>query len=363
MVSNIIDDSINALLSLLRNLFGKKDYTETGNSVDWHKVYDLSCQYGVSAVVGDGIQQLVGVNIEEDLYFKWIGQSLVKEEDFAHHLSIVREFACRCAERNVKVYVLKGLAFSTYYPNPKHRPCGDIDVFCVSEGGKPAYHQGNEVARLMGAKVDTHWYKHSQIHYKGVMIENHEYLVCTREGKRYKELNRRLTDLLLSDTKNRSLFDTVALMPSTYFNALFQAYHTCSHFLSEGIGMKHVLDWATFIQKEQDNIEWSQYYTDCERYHLKRFVVAMTDIAANKLGVNISNTSIEINSPYAERLWNSVLFDDAKVFGTPGGAWNHRVRLVKNAIKYKWKFTEIAQESFIRHIIISVFGFFFHTED
>lgn len=363
MVSNIIDDSINALLSLLRNLFGKKDYTETGNSVDWHKVYDLSCQYGVSAVVGDGIQQLVGINIEEDLYYKWIGQSLVKEEDFAHHLSIVREFACRCAEWNVKVYVLKGLAFSTYYPNPKHRPCGDIDVFCVSEGGKPAYHQGNEVARLMGAKVDTHWYKHSQIHYKGVMIENHEYLVCTREGKRYKELNRRLTDLLLSDTKNRSLFDTVALMPSTYFNALFQAYHTCSHFLSEGIGMKHVLDWATFIQKEQDNIEWSQYYTDCERYHLKRFVVAMTDIAANKLGVNISNTSIEINSPYAERLWNSVLYDDAKVFGTPGGAWNHRVRLVKNAIKYKWKFTEIAQESFIRHIIISVFGFFFHTED
>lgn len=363
MVSNIIDDSISSLLSLLRNLFGKKDYTETGNSVDWQKVYDLSCQYGVSALVGDGLQLLNDVNIEEDLYFKWIGQSLVKEEDFAHHLSIVREFACRCAERNVKVYVLKGLAFSTYYPNPKHRPCGDIDVFCVSEDGKPAYHQGNEVARLMGAKVDTHWYKHSQIHYKGVMIENHEYLVCTREGKQYKELNRKLTDLLLSDTKSRCLFDTNALIPSTYFNALFQAYHSCSHFLSEGIGMKHVLDWATFIQKEQDNIDCSQYYTDCERYHLKRFVVAMTDIAANKLGVNNSNTSIEIDSPYAERLWNSILYDDAKVFGTPGGAWNHRVRLVKNAIRYKWKFTEIAQESFLRHIIISVFGFFFHTED
>lgn len=330
---------------------------------DWQEIYDLSCKLGVSALVCDGLQQLNDLDIEEDLYFKCIGQSLVKEEDFAHHLSIVREFACRCAERNVKVYVLKGLAFSTYYPNPKHRPCGDIDVFCMSEDGKPAYHQGNEVARLMGAKVDTHWYKHSQIHYKGVMIENHEYLVCTREGERYKELNRRLTDLLSSDTKDRCLFDTKALMPSTYFNALFQAYHSCSHFLSEGIGMKHVLDWATFIQKEQDNIDWSQYYADCERYHLKRFVVAMTDIAANKLGVNISNTSIEIDSPYAERLWNSILYDDAKVFGTPGGAWNHRLKLIKNAIKYRWKYREIAQECFLKHILVSIFGFFFHTED
>ena len=358
-VNMMLDDLISIVRFSIRNNNG----FISNDSIDWQEIYELSCKLGVSALVCDGLQLLNDVNIEEELYFKWIGQSLVKEEDFAHHLSIVREFACRCAERNVKVYVLKGLAFSTYYPNPKHRPCGDIDVFCVSEDGKPAYFQGNEVARLMGAKVDTHWYKHSQIHYKGVMIENHEYLVCTREGKQYKELNRRLTDLLLSDTKDRCLFYTNALMPSTYFNALFQAYHSCSHFLSEGIGMKHVLDWATFIQNEQDNIEWSQYYADCERYHLKRFVVAMTDIAVNKLGVNINNTSIEIDSPYSERLWNSVLYDDSKVIGTPGGAWNHRVRLVKNAIKYKWKFTEIAQESFIRHIIISVFGFFFHTED
>ena len=196
----MIDELIDELIDLVKISFCWGNCPVNKDVLNWQGVYELSCKLGVSALACDGLQLLNDVNIEEDLYFKWIGQSLVKEEDFAHHLSVVREFACRCAERNVKVYVLKGLAFSTYYPNPKHRPCGDIDVFCVSEDGKPAYHEGNEVARLMGAKVDTHWYKHSQIHYKGVMIENHEYLVCTREGKQYKELNRRLTDLLLSDT-------------------------------------------------------------------------------------------------------------------------------------------------------------------
>ena len=199
--------------------------------------------------------------------------------------------------------------------------------------------------------------------YKGVMIENHESLVCTREGRRYKELNRHLTNLLLSDKGETSLYGTGALIPMPYFNALFQAYHSCSHFLAEGIGLKHVLDWATFLQKEQCSIDWNQFYADCERYHLKRFVVAMTDIAVHKLGVRIENPIIEVISPYADRLLNSVLYDDSKVFGTPGGVWNHRFRLVKNVFKYRWKFTEIAQVSFLRHIFISFWGFLFHTED
>ena len=350
------------LFELIRISLGDGNNT-LRKEYNWKEIYYLSCKLGVCALVCDGLQQLGGVDIEEDLYFKWIGQSLVKEEDFAHHLEVLREYATMCSGRGVRVFVLKGLAFGANYPNPKHRPCGDIDVFCVSEDGKPAYREGDDVARSMGAVVDTHWYKHSQIHYKGVMIENHEYLVCTREGRRYKELNRHLTNLLLSDKSGTCIYDTGALIPMPYFNALFQAYHSCAHFLAEGIGIKHVLDWATFLQKDQCIIDWNQFYADCERYHLKRFVVAMTDIAVHKLGVRIENPIIEVNSHYADRLLNSVLYDDSKVFGTPGGAWNHRFRLVKNVFKYRWKFIEIAQVSFLRHIFISFLGFLFHTED
>ena len=363
MKSNSFAKSNDSLLLFLRNSLGDNDYPAPYNNVNWQGIYELSCQYGVSAIVCDGLNRLTDINIDEELYYKWIGQSMVKDEAFAHHVSVLKEFANRCSEKGVKVYVLKGLAFSTYYPNPKHRPCGDIDVFCVDKDGNPAYREGDEVARAMGAIVDTHWYKHSQIRYKGVTIENHEYLVCTREGKRYKELNRKLTDLLLEDNQPRLLFNTGALIPSCSFNALFQAYHSCAHFLAEGIGLKHVLDWATFLQKEQQNIDWNRFYVDCERYHLKRFIVAMTDIAVHKLGVEITVPEIEVDSPYADKLLDSVLYDDAKVFGTPGGAWNHRVRLIKNVFKYRWKYTEIAQVSFLRHIVVSVWGFFFHTED
>lgn len=354
---------VDGLIGLIRISLGTEEKSFNVKRGEWERIYEQSCKLGVCGITGDGLQQLEDVDIEEELYYKWLGQGLVKDADFSHHVQVIKEFASSCREKGVKVFVLKGLSFGVNYPNPRHRPCGDIDVFCVTREGTPAYQIGNEVAHEMGAEVDTHWYKHSQIHYKGVIIENHDYLICTREGGFYKVLNQKLTRLLLLDKENTHLYDTEALIPSSYFNALFQAYHSCSHFLAEGIGLKHVLDWATFLKNEQGNIDWNMFYVDCEKYHLKRFIVAMTDIVVHKLGIRIENPNIEIDSPYSDKLLNSILYDDAKVFSTPGGAWNHRIRLIWNTVKYRWKYTEIAQQSYIRHIFVSIWGFFFHTED
>ena len=356
-------DYLEALFELIRISLVGGNLTRVLKKNEWAELYDLSCKLGVNTFVYDGLQRLSNIDIDEELYYKWIGQGLVKENEFSRHVEIIREFTSRCNALGVKIFVLKGLAFGINYPVPVHRSCGDIDIFCVSDDGMPAYLVGNEVASQLGAEVSTHWYKHSKIHYKGVPIENHEYLICTREGKMYKELNRKLKELLLSDKCERQLYDTGALIPSTYFNALFQAYHSRAHFLSDGIGLRHVLDWATFLQKEQSNLDWALFYADCERFHLKRFIVAMTDIAVNRFGIKINNPIIETDSPHAGKLLDSILYDDSKVLGTPGGAWNHRVRLIGNVVKYRWKYIEIAQESYAKHIISTIWGFFFHTED
>lgn len=355
------ESDLTYLFFLLRHSLSSEHYTL--NSINWQAVYDLSCKLGVSALAYDGLTLGENLDIDEDLYYKWLGQSAVKENLFAQHYHALKAFSEACAKAGIKVFVLKGLAFGINYPVPNHRSCGDIDVFCVHNDGTPAYQDGNEVAHRLGAEVDTHWYKHSKIHFEGVVFENHDYLICTREGKMYKELNQKLKAILLSDKIESRLYDTDALIPSTYFNALFQAYHSRAHFLAEGIGLKHVLDWATFLQKEQNNIDWDSYYKDCDEYHLKRFIVAMTNIAVHKLDITVSNPSIEVHSPYADKILDSIIYDDSKVFGTPGGAWEHRIRLVKNAFKYRWKYNDIAQESFIRHVIFSIWGFFFHTED
>ena len=355
------ESDLTNLFFLLRHSLSSEQYTL--NEIDWQAVYDLSCKLGVSALAYDGLSLGENLDIDEELYYKWLGQSAVKENLFAQHYRSLKTLSKACKQEGIKVYVLKGLVFGLYYPAPNHRQCGDIDIFCVHEDGTPAYNDVNEIARQLGIEVDTHWYKHSKIHFEGVVFENHDYLICTREGEMYKDLNQKLKEVLLSDKVERRLYDTDALIPTTYFNALFQAYHSRAHFLAEGIGLKHVLDWATFLQKEQNNIDWERFYEDCEKYHLKRFIVAMTDIAVHVFGVKVKNPIVEVDSPYSKKISDSVINEKSKIHGTNGNEWNHRVRLVRNSIRYRWKYKEIAQESYLKHIVFSIWGFFFHTED
>lgn len=79
----------------------------------------------------------------------------------------------------------------TYYPNPNHRAPGDIDCY-LFEG----YAKGNETAKAWADNVDEGWYKHSVISYRGETIENHQFFVHTREGKKSKLLNHILVDML-----------------------------------------------------------------------------------------------------------------------------------------------------------------------
>ena len=59
---------------------------------------------------------------------------------------------------------------------------------------------------------------------------------------------------------------------------MFLTYHACAHFITEGLRLKQVLDWAVFLQKEQDNVDWDEFYAFCDRHHLRRFAEAITTI-------------------------------------------------------------------------------------
>lgn len=372
------------LYGLLREAIGCDVPPIQLNDVDWMDVRDLAKRQGVPMIAGDGLSQWVScerivvedaessqsVTIDESLYLTWVGQTMVKEKIVWHHLAILKEFSRRCKEQGVLVYVLKGLAFALNYPIPQHRGCGDIDVFLIGDPNyngsqvedQRAYEIGNEVAEAMGAQVNTDWYKHSQIHFGEVMMENHAYLVCTREGDWAKSFNQYLIDILKQPGERCKLPQTEALVPPTQFNALFMMSHSLSHFVEEGINLRHVLDWATFLQKESRRLDWNQFYVDCEQYHLKRFVDVMSDIAVNVLGVEVSQPIVNTHSPYTEKVLHSILYDDAKVFGTEGSSWNHRLKIVKNIFRYGWKYSEIYEMSPMRYLWCLMKGFIMHTE-
>ena len=356
---------------------------------DWENIQIMADKQGVSAIVMDGLSLLVdkygkdgmAPKIDNDWWQMYVlestGAMLQTEQSNGQQLKVMNSLASKWKEKGCRVMVFKGQASATMYPKPEHRSPGDIDCYLINDNNNVnlndnvnhndnlnAYRIGNEVAREAGADVDEGWYKHSQIHYQGEMFENHQFFVHTRDGKRGKRLQKELSDELTQKPQKYLPFTSSTLLPPVQWNAMFLTYHACAHFVSEGLRLKQLLDWAMLLEKHQDDVDWKRFYAFCERCHLKRFADAATTICVKYLNVNLNDNlnGCYKESPYADKILDNALYDDDYVFASGEGSWHNRWHLVKNLFRYRWKYEEIYEESVWRQLWFYVSGYLFHTE-
>lgn len=336
---------------------------------DWKEVKIMAEIQGVSAIVLDGIitiedssgpghkaERIVKGDWWKSFIIEWIGQMIKIEQANQRQVEIMKDLSSKWQVEGCKVMVFKGQANGAFYPKSDHRTPGDIDCYLFEN-----YNKGNIVAKAEGATVDDSWYKHSVISYKGEVFENHLYFVHTRDGKRGKNLEKELERMLLSKDSQFTIKECV-VYPPVQWNAMFLTYHACAHFLSEGLRMKQVLDWAMFLKMHQKDVDWVAFFGFCDKYHLKKFADAITAICVNYLGVRISHKSITIDSQYAEAILESTLYDDDYIYSSNKGSWYKRFYVIKNLFRYKWKYDVIYEESIWRQLWYFFSGFLFHTD-
>ena len=333
-------------------------------AAQWARIGDVAQEQGVLGIVLDGIDRLEATGygatreLSKEQKLEWIGNVLnAYEARNQHQLAVINDLQKRWAEAGIRMMVMKGQAMGTYYPVTKHRAPGDIDCYLFD-----GYAKGNETAKAFADKVDEGWYKHSVISYKGETIENHQYFVHTREGKRSKKLN----ELLVKQVNSERLSvieGTDVLLPPVMFNAVFLTYHAMAHFLEEGLRLKQILDWAMFLKKDGDKVDWEEFYKICDKFHFRRFADVMTDIAVRYLGVDISGFKVQVSeSPYTDKVLQSTFNDKDYVFGSGQSGWANRWHIVRNLFKYRWKYHEIYQRSIIWQLWWYAVGYVFKTE-
>jgi hypothetical protein len=340
--------------SLRVALFGEtlSDSTFAGLSDEqWSELSTLAARQGVLGIVYDVVSELPKEQQPpRNLNIRWALSTDTIENRYRLQFDNARLLADLWAANNIKTLVLKGFSLSRYYPIPEHRECGDFDCYLFGK-----YEEGNRIAAENGAEVNTDWYKHSQIYFRGTLIENHLHLVTTRIGKQAKQLNRILVDALPTDL-NR-ITDTNILLPSPLFNALFVTYHSFSHFVSESITLRHICDWTFFMRAEQNNFDWDEFYTLCRQFKFDRFVDVSNEIATRYFGLEINNPDIIKKSQYTDRVLNSILYDDSKIFCRGKGKWHNRLKAISNMFQYRWKYTDIARSNNMYYLWNTVWGF------
>ena len=356
--------SVEALSTLLRIALGAECAERVNvEGVSWQRVYAMARKQGVLAVAFDGLTKIFEQDKElakafpQSLKLQWINAILSIEKRYDNSKTVCAELVDRWAEQGVETLCLKGLAFSTYYPVPSHRECGDFDCYLYAD-----YTKGNAIAKALGAKVVEDFYKHSEIIYRKVMIENHRFIVAVRNSKKTKQLHNLLDNIARAEER-KPIFDTKIEMPSPMFNALFMSHHSLTHFLSEGVRLRHILDWAMFLEKEQDNLDWERFYALCEEFDMRAFVDCSTALAVEVFGIKITNPQVAVESPYTERVLDSIINDEDAVFSQSIGKWRTRLMLVRNLFASRWKYRAFSSQGLLSKSFSLVWGFLTHPEE
>jgi hypothetical protein len=301
------------LFALLRASLHERE-TETtpfkeATDTDWELCYQTATAQGVMALAWDGVVRLPK-ELQPKLILKVAWAMAVEhyEEQYMRYCNTLNEITSLYAKHGIATVQLKGIGFSTLYPNPSHREGGDIDIYTYSADkskltDEEAAKLSDRLIQEQGIEVDCHSYKHSNFYFQGIPFENHKLFLNVKHFKEavlaneilFRELNPQQVKLAKGEV----------LVPSPAFNTLFIAFHALQHY-NDGISLHHLCDWAMILKHYGLNMPGELHY--------KKFlegVKGMTVLCNRHLGTSVEVSGGEkvakdmlteiLNTPYASQ--------------------------------------------------------------
>lgn len=236
---DLTERTIFGLLS--HNLFGAAFEPEDG--VDWEAVFRESRHQSVTMQVFmdcgkiPGIAQKLHDEIQAVLFRGMMKNSQVHaQHTFLHKL---------LSAHDISYVTLKGAASACYYPDPQSRAMGDVDFYV----DRADFERALEVFRAEGFEAgELDHICHVVLKKKPMHMEMHHTPAGVPDGKAGEIIRGYLADL-----RERSrLLENPAVTcrcPSDFHHGLIMLMHLQHHLLAEGIGLRHLCDWAVFVGK------------------------------------------------------------------------------------------------------------------
>lgn len=249
----------------------------------WLEVFRLSAAQGVLALAYDALRRLPAAQQPpRELMLRWAVNTDRIERQFAHRQRALEDLAAFYASHGIRLMLLKGAGLAALYPVPAHRPCGDIDIWL--------YGRQREADRLVREElriaVSNDVHHHTIFSYKGVMIENHFDFLNLWSHRSNRELERHLHRFAEKEGGRLAVGDREVALPPPDFNALFLMRHMAVHFAAVEIGLRHLADWAMFLEADGRKVDWPTIRAIYKEQNMDRFADAATAICVERLGVS-----------------------------------------------------------------------------
>ena len=342
-------------LQLVRLGIGHTDTTEITGNVDWEEVKALAEMQGLSDVVLDGIELLIGSQRPpQEFLLEWIGETLQNESIYALQGDVARDVAKLFYRNGIKTYVLKGAVVSECYPKPQHRVSVDVDCFLLPKKSDiDAWALGNDLIRNKGFLVNTDFYKNSTFDISGVTFENHQFLTPFRGNKRLAALEKKLQELIRQDKGEDMIEGTCLYRPPVMATALFLIEHAYSHFLHEGLTWRMVLDWMMFSKKHKEEIDRMLLDEKIDEFGFRKFYDSYYRLGKYLVG--------ELQAPgfkSQDKLMLKDVWSELDIHDTVKGV-KGKLSLVGNTWRARWKYIYFSEDSMLKALWIQVKGVLF----
>lgn len=328
-------------------------------NVEWPAIQSLAEKQGLYAIVLDGIERLPqSSRPNQELLLEWIGEVLQGYEyRYEQYCKTIWELAGFYNYHGFKMMVLKGYACSLDWPKPSHRPCGDIDIWLFGKQ-KEADEALGEWFKGHGSRleIDEGHHHHTVFNWGEFTVENHYDFVNVHHRKSNSKLESIFKELGQDDSFFVGMKDistgsaTKVYLPSPNLHALFLIKHMVSHFAAAEITLRQVIDWAFFVEKHTNEIDWEWLNRVVEEFHMKDFISSINAICVEDLGFEDSIfLGVQFNHALKDRILMDILNPEFEVSEPklllPRMLYKYR-RWRGNAWKHELCYNESLQSAF-----------------
>ena len=263
------------------------------NEKDWD---DLTEELTNQSVLGVPLEYMINnVPAPKELKDHWTVIVYSQVAQWTKLMEAQNDLIKLMQENDIELSIIKGSAAAMNYPKPDYRMMGDVDFFVKAENFEKTYElllqngyklAGDETIAQM--HVEKEKYHHIELEKNGVTFELHRRMSDTVQGK---ELDQMIENLIMEGMNHIEMAKVGAYefpMFEKKLNGLIILRHIIQHIGEDkSVGLRHVIDWMTFVEKKVDDQFWSEEFEEyLDKVKLKDTAKVFARMAQIYLGMS-----------------------------------------------------------------------------
>lgn len=262
---------------LANNLFGaerKVNLNEDNLAAVWREAYTQAVTLMAFQNFGGELLKVELPVVIRNLLNQTLADNAKIDYEHVRICNIMKNAGVRCT-------ILKGYASALYYPDPLMRSMGDVDfIVDTDDFEKAAGVLAENNYKKTGKTHDVH-----DVYFNDVgRCEMHFQPSGIPDGKAGVKVRKYLSGLLDDSVTAKTELGEIAV-PSTFHHGLIILLHMCHHLTGDGLGLRHLCDWAVFLDSIGEAKFLEMFEKTFKDIGLWQFAKIMTFICTEYLGL------------------------------------------------------------------------------